>query len=274
MGKGPSLAAKATSRSPDLKKRPGKPRKILKGPKMRKLQGCMGLFKEIRKAQKCVDLCIPKRPFQRMVRSICEEACWNTKRWKIVALMALQEAAEDSLLEYFSDMTVVAAHAQRLTVMDKDSETLKRVRWRYDKLLEPNVCKDEKMREILLYPPELLPEVTITDVTHEVNTRAREEQDARQAEILKETSEKQKKRAAIESSMQRESNSTLSIEASNREALLSMIDGLLAQIPFIDGIKKLVLDTVDINILLDPDAQITASIIYVCLKYVSFLLSY
>ncbi|MCO5573812.1 hypothetical protein L7F22_027587 [Adiantum nelumboides] len=118
--KGPGLAAKATSRSAGLKKRPGKPRKILKGPRMRKLQSYMGLFREIRKAHKCVNLCIPKLPFQRMVRSICEEACWDTKRWKVVALMALQEATEDFLLEYFSDMTIIAAHAHRVAVMDKD----------------------------------------------------------------------------------------------------------------------------------------------------------
>ncbi|MCO5571580.1 hypothetical protein L7F22_025325 [Adiantum nelumboides] len=136
----------------------------------------MGLFKEIRKDQKCVDLCIPNLPFQRMVRSIGEEAYWDTKRWKVIALMALPEAAEDVFLEYFSDMTIVAAHAHRVIVMDKNSETLKRVKWRYDKLLEPNVCKDKKMREILLYPPELLPDVIVTDATHEVNTRARVEQ--------------------------------------------------------------------------------------------------
>ncbi|MCO5582834.1 hypothetical protein L7F22_036734 [Adiantum nelumboides] len=155
-----------------------------------------------------------------MARSICEKACWDSKRWKVVALMAFQEATEDFLLEYFSDMTIVAAHAHRVTIMDKDIETLKRVRWRYDKLLEPNVIRDKKMNEILLYPPELLREVTITNVTHEVNTRARAKhdacktkQDARQEVIVKETKGKQKKRAGEQSNRQRESNLTFLIEA-------------------------------------------------------------
>ncbi|WP_447387088.1 hypothetical protein, partial [Streptococcus pseudopneumoniae] len=69
---------------------------------------------------------------------MCESMSQDQKRWKLTALLALQEAAEDFVLEYFNDLSIVAAHAHRVTVMDKDSDTVKRMRWRYDKLLQPS----------------------------------------------------------------------------------------------------------------------------------------
>ncbi|MCO5548723.1 hypothetical protein L7F22_002184 [Adiantum nelumboides] len=176
--KGPSLAKKACGRSASKKKIPGKPMKILKGLRMKTIQRSIRLFSDIKKAQKCIELCVPKLPFQRAVRKICEEACAGGMRWKVVSLLCLQEAVEDFLLEYFNDNTIVAAHAHRVTIMDKDSEALKRVHWRYNKLLIPNDFIDPKMMDILLIPPGRGEHgVRIHEATHEVNTRARAEQE-------------------------------------------------------------------------------------------------
>ncbi|MCO5603596.1 hypothetical protein L7F22_057747 [Adiantum nelumboides] len=75
------------------------------------------MFSEIHTAQKCVELCTPKLPFQKLVREICEAFSQGQKRWKVTALLALQEASEDFIMEYFNVLTVVVAHAHRGTIM-------------------------------------------------------------------------------------------------------------------------------------------------------------
>ncbi|MCO5606614.1 hypothetical protein L7F22_060802 [Adiantum nelumboides] len=93
------------------------------------------MFGKICKAQKCIELCILKLPFQRLVREIYEAFLKGQKRWKLAVLLALQEASKDFMMEYFNDLIIVAAHAHQITVMDKDSNTVKRMRWRVLKRL-------------------------------------------------------------------------------------------------------------------------------------------
>ena len=55
---------------------------------------------EIRKAMKALDCTMPKLPFQRICREICDE--WKlVYRWQRVALDCLHEAVEDFLVEFF-----------------------------------------------------------------------------------------------------------------------------------------------------------------------------
>ena len=110
------------------------------------------ILREIRKAQKAVGFAIPKAPFQRVVKEICDS--WHLGfRWNRTAILSLKEMAEDYLEKFFEDAMLVATHAHRVTLMAKDFNTLARVRWRYDKLIHPIEWQDIKMRDILLIPP-------------------------------------------------------------------------------------------------------------------------
>ncbi|MCO5563713.1 hypothetical protein L7F22_017360 [Adiantum nelumboides] len=187
-GTSPNIASKAASHKG--KRKQGKPMHILKHACKRRLNRTIHMFSEIRKAQKYMELCTPKLPFQRLVREICESFSQGHKRWKVCALLAVQEASEDFIMEYFNDLTEVEAHARRVTIMDKDFDTVKCMRWRYDKLLQPSEFVDKKMRELLVIPPTRKEEadaLKIRDVTHEVQTRAKaaytELMDQRQKQI-------------------------------------------------------------------------------------------
>ena len=82
------------------------PKKVYKGagkslpiPKeviVRSFSQCVRCLREIRKDVKALDLTIPKLPFQRLCREICEERKIGM-RWQRTALEYLQEAAEVSL---------------------------------------------------------------------------------------------------------------------------------------------------------------------------------
>ena len=88
----------------------------------------MRCLREIRKAVKALKLTIPRLPFQRLCRSICEERGLSV-RWQRTALECMQEAAEDFLIEFFQDSYICAAHAKRITLMEKDFVTLRRLRY-------------------------------------------------------------------------------------------------------------------------------------------------
>ena len=92
---------------------------------------------------------IPRLPFQRLVRRIAERN-GILFRWKASALFCLQEAAEDWMIEFFLDSYVLAAHAHRVTVMNKDFFSLAALRFRYDKLqFRPVTFTDARMVQIL-----------------------------------------------------------------------------------------------------------------------------
>jgi len=141
-------------------------------------------LREIRKEMKALNLAIPKLPFQRLCREICDERKIGV-RWQRIALEYLQEAAEDFLIEFFQESYICAAHAKRVTLMEKDFIVLRRLRFRYSKLLDPLPIRDEKTYNILNIPPYRKPkpseEVKIEEVTHERDTRQ-----ARKAGLQKE----------------------------------------------------------------------------------------
>lgn len=90
-------------------------------------------LREIRKYQKSTALLLPKAPFRRLVREICDEL--NPRpavlqpslhdypvhiRWTDEALLALQEAAEACIVGLFEDAVLLCIHRNAVTVMPKD----------------------------------------------------------------------------------------------------------------------------------------------------------
>jgi len=116
------------------KKSPEKSSKIRRsstGPKRRFRPGTRALM-EIRKFQRSTDLLIPCLPFGR----VCREIATNIQRrrgitdlrFQASALRCLQEAAEAYLAQLFEDTVLLACHANRVTVMEKDMRLARRIR--------------------------------------------------------------------------------------------------------------------------------------------------
>ena len=86
----------------------------------------------IRRYQRSTDLLIRKLPFARLVREITQTynstPAEGEKRWKVEALMALQEAAESYLVHLFEDSNLCAIHAKRVTIFVKDIQLARRIR--------------------------------------------------------------------------------------------------------------------------------------------------
>lgn len=98
--------------------------------KRRNRPGTVAL-REIRRYQTSTDLLIPKLPFARVVRE--QFMKWysgsgNVERWQAEALLALQEAAENYLVQLFEDAYLCAIHAKRVTLSRKDIQLARRIR--------------------------------------------------------------------------------------------------------------------------------------------------
>ena len=90
-----------------------------------------GALKEIRFYQKEYGLIFSKIACARLFREICNEE--NTGlRWQAVAIMALQEAMEDYLVNLFYDCVLEAIHGRRITVMPKDIHITRWIRGETD----------------------------------------------------------------------------------------------------------------------------------------------
>ncbi|GER35627.1 histone H3 [Striga asiatica] len=75
-------------------------------------------LREIRKYQKSWNLLIPVAPFIRAVREISTFYAPNITRWQAEALVAIQEAAEDYIVEMFDEANLCAIHAKRVTLSE------------------------------------------------------------------------------------------------------------------------------------------------------------
>ncbi|XVE73734.1 hypothetical protein DITRI_Ditri11bG0142300 [Diplodiscus trichospermus] len=82
---------------------------------------------EIRKFQKTTKLLIPAASFIREVRAITYQFAPEINRWQAEALVAIQEAAEDYLVQLFGDAMLCAIHAKRVTLMKKDIQLARRL---------------------------------------------------------------------------------------------------------------------------------------------------
>lgn len=76
-------------------------------------------LREIRKFQKSTDLLLRKLPFQRVVREVSQEYMQDV-RFTAGALLALQEATEAYMVKKFEAANLLAIHAKRVTVLEKD----------------------------------------------------------------------------------------------------------------------------------------------------------
>jgi histone H3/histone H3-like centromeric protein A len=91
---------------------------------------------EIRKYQRTMDLLIKKAPFIRLVREITY-ACTSgvlfggpvvtDYKWSKGGLAAIQEAAEQYLTLLFEDANLLAIHARRVTIQQKDMQLARRL---------------------------------------------------------------------------------------------------------------------------------------------------
>ena len=84
-------------------------------------------LREIRKYQKSTDLLIRKIPFQRLVREITHGLTRENYRFQSTALLALQTAAEDFLVQMFEQVNYIAIHGKRVTVQAKDIQLWRRI---------------------------------------------------------------------------------------------------------------------------------------------------
>jgi histone H3 len=84
-------------------------------------------LREIRRYQKSYELLIRKLPFQRLVREIAQDLKTDL-RFQMAAILALQEAAEDYLVNLFELSNLCAIHAKRVTIMPKDMQLARRIR--------------------------------------------------------------------------------------------------------------------------------------------------
>ena len=84
-------------------------------------------LREIRRYQKSTNLLIRKAPFQRLVREIAQDFK-NDLHFQANAVLALQEACEQYLVNLFEDTNLCAIHAKRVTIMPKDIQLARRIR--------------------------------------------------------------------------------------------------------------------------------------------------
>ena len=87
-------------------------------------------LREIRRMQSTSNLLIRKLPYQRLVREIFSNEIVDGDNKEIAyriqstALLAMQEATEARLINTFEDVNLLAIHAKRVTIQDKDVELL------------------------------------------------------------------------------------------------------------------------------------------------------
>lgn len=84
-------------------------------------------LKEIRKLQGSTHTLIPKLPFSRVVREVMmNRAGYSNQDMRITreALMALQEASEMYLVNFFEDSLRLCIHAKRVTLMPRDMQLI------------------------------------------------------------------------------------------------------------------------------------------------------
>jgi histone H3/H4 len=77
-------------------------------------------------------LFIAKLPFTRLVQELILQFNNSGVRWQRGAVEALQEATEHYAVQLFEDSNLCAIHAKRVTVMVKDMQLTKRIRFLRD----------------------------------------------------------------------------------------------------------------------------------------------
>ena len=133
-----STAPRSTATTPkagpskaSAKKTPGKTLGKTPGgvtPKKRRWHPGTRALREIRAYQKTTNLLIPRLPFSRIIREIAMDLSRVDIRFQSSAIMALQEAAENYMVQLFEDTLLCCIHARRVTIMPKDMQLARRIR--------------------------------------------------------------------------------------------------------------------------------------------------
>ena len=273
-GHGPPLAKVATA-GKGKRSRKGKPQHLFKQ-KATRVKANINALREIRKAQKVTTLCILKAPFRRMVREI-SDLCKDNMRWYTTALDCIHFAAEDYLIEFFVDAILLAAHAHRVTLMIRDTNSLNMLRHRMNMLVHPIDFVDKKMRDILMVPPARKPKDTI--VITEITEEDLHERDTRENALKRELLERQVgnrievKRKRIQTELERKQKGRIEIEQENydlREAgLIAAIESLKpkANVLIKDEAEYIrEMDNQDLSILQNPLREVSDDILFIALR--------
>ena len=81
-------------------------------------------LREIRRYQTTTDTLIPKRSFQLLVQEVVQNECRlrgiECKRIQSMALLNLQTACEQYVIDLFSQTQIAAIHGERITIQPKD----------------------------------------------------------------------------------------------------------------------------------------------------------
>lgn len=77
------------------------------------------ISKEIVRLQKTTELCIPRLPFQRLVREIIQKYS-NNFRVQVTTIEALRESSEAFIVQMFEDAFALTIHRQRITLNRRD----------------------------------------------------------------------------------------------------------------------------------------------------------
>ena len=103
-----------------------------RGRLLRKIHPGAGALREIRFYQKSTCFLILMRAFQRFVQQVAldESPSGKEYRWQAQALFVLQQAAEAYMVAYLCDANLLAIHAKRSTIMEKDMVLVRRMRGR------------------------------------------------------------------------------------------------------------------------------------------------
>ena len=105
--------------------------------KPHRYQSGMVALREIRHYQRSTEILIKKTPFQKLIREISQEywICPDSPgtpsvqvHFQSTAIAALQEAAENFIVGLFEDVSLLAVHTRRVTVMPQDIRLALRIR--------------------------------------------------------------------------------------------------------------------------------------------------
>ena len=88
--------------------------------KARKFRPGTVALMQIRRYQRSTELLIRKLSFQRLVKEVVLQMFQQQYRFQSTALLALQEASEQFLVNMFEKVNHIAIHANRQTIMSKD----------------------------------------------------------------------------------------------------------------------------------------------------------
>ncbi|CAG9322295.1 unnamed protein product [Blepharisma stoltei] len=92
--------------------------------------------KDIRKYQSSTELLLGKKAFKKLLLDVSLGLTKDSSlKWSKLAVEAMQHSAEDFLVGLFEDSNLCSLHAKRVTLLVKDMQLARRIRGRFEKLV-------------------------------------------------------------------------------------------------------------------------------------------